>query len=85
MLTCCYVTLCCADVLLCFVSAARAVARSDVALYVGLAVALVVFPMIALLALKLYRRKERGQSMYGLTERGKKTKMCTLLDLEYLQ
>ncbi|XP_037083862.1 netrin receptor UNC5A-like [Pollicipes pollicipes] len=50
--------------------AARAVAgRSDVALYVGLAVALLVFPMIALIALKLYRRKGRGQSMYGLTER----------------
>ncbi|XP_037083856.1 netrin receptor UNC5C-like, partial [Pollicipes pollicipes] len=49
--------------------AARAVAQSDVALYVGLAVALLVFPMIALIALKLYRRKGRGQSMYGLTER----------------
>ena len=59
----------CIDVLCC-ISAARAVARSDVALYVGLAVALLVFPMIALLALKLYRRKGRGQSMYGLTERG---------------
>ncbi|KAF0301460.1 Netrin receptor UNC5C [Amphibalanus amphitrite] len=53
---------------------ARAVARSDVALYVGLAVALVVFPLIALLALKLYRRKERGQSMYGLTERDYESK-----------
>jgi len=49
--------------------AARAVAQSDVALYVGLAVALLVFPGIALLAIKLYRRKGRGQSMYGLTER----------------
>ncbi|XP_043238991.1 netrin receptor UNC5C-like [Amphibalanus amphitrite] len=48
---------------------ARAVPETDVALYVGLAVALVVFPLIALLALKLYRRKGRGQSMYGLTER----------------
>ena len=56
--------------MLCCVAAARAVARTDVALYVGLAVALVVFPLIALLALKLYRRKGRGQSMYGLTERG---------------
>ncbi|XP_043202701.1 netrin receptor UNC5C-like isoform X2 [Amphibalanus amphitrite] len=54
--------------------AARAVARSDVALYVGLAVALVVFPLIALLALKLYRRKGRGQSMYGLTERDYESK-----------
>ncbi|XP_046393802.1 netrin receptor UNC5B isoform X2 [Ischnura elegans] len=46
--------------------ATRAAVETDVALYIGLAVAVVVFAVVALLIVRLLRRKGRDHSMYDM-------------------
>jgi hypothetical protein len=56
-----------------FVPATRAEVETDVALYIGLAVACAVFTLVAVFIFRLLRRKGRDHSMYNMTASGKRT------------
>jgi hypothetical protein len=57
-----------------FVSATRAEVETDVALYIGLAVAFAVFTLVAVFIFRLLRRKGRDHSMYNMAASGKWTR-----------
>jgi hypothetical protein len=54
-----------------FVTAARAVAETDIALYIGLSVALIVFIVLGFVVIRLMRRKGRDHVMYDMAPSGK--------------
>jgi hypothetical protein len=56
-----------------FLSATRAEVQTDVALYIGLAVAFAVFTLVAVFIFRLLRRKGRDHSMYNMAASGKWT------------
>jgi hypothetical protein len=56
-----------------FVPATRAEVETDVALYIGLAVAFAVFTLVAIFIFRLLRRKGRDHSMYNMAASGKLT------------
>lgn len=51
-------------------TATRAEVETDVALYIGLAVACVVFAVVSALIYRLFRRKGRDHSMYNMAVSG---------------
>jgi len=51
-------------------SAARAVAETDIALYIGLSVALVVFLILGFVVIRMMRRKGRDHVMYDMAPSG---------------
>lgn len=53
-----------------FVTATRAEVETDVALYIGLAVACTVFAVLSALIFRLFRRKGRDHSMYNMAVSG---------------
>ena len=54
-----------------FVAATRAEVDTDIALYIGLAVALAVFTFLVIFIYRLLRRKGRDHSMYNMAVSGK--------------
>ncbi|CAG7725898.1 unnamed protein product, partial [Allacma fusca] len=49
---------------------ARAVAETDIALYIGLGVAIVFFTIVAFIVIRLMRRKGRDHVMYDVAPSG---------------
>lgn len=56
-----------------YFTAARAVAETDIALYIGLGVAIAVFTVVAFFVIRLMRRKGRDHVMYDMAPSGKST------------
>lgn len=53
-----------------YVAATRAAVQTDVTLYIGLGVALIVFGVLACVAVKVLRRKGRRHSLYDMAVSG---------------
>lgn len=68
------------DPFFCFFAATRAEVDPDIALYIGLAVALAVFTFLVIFIYRLLRRKGRDHSMYNMAVSGKwkRNKNCSL-------
>jgi len=61
-----------------FIAAAQAIAETDIALYIGLGVAISVFTIVAFIVVRLMRRKGRDHVMYDMAPSGE-FQLCILI------